>query len=341
MVRYRFARSAGGALVDAVALAGSSDQASYRCLSCEGPLVAKVNGTIRRPHFSHKADAECSGESYLHRLAKLAFIQTYRECLASGVPFEIELDRKVTCGRYERLLGENRHCATDRVVFDLTRFYSDVRLETRSDEFVPDVSLHRGSRPDDVIFIEIAVSHFLSERKEKSGHRIIEIPIRSEEDIGPILQRRISPEVARFLGFAPREQRVAESECVCGPRQVLVFHVLKTGRVRLRKSTFGSVDYLLRRLIRDEVLHTALVAVPDEEIDSEILRGILRAEIFWKQVRLAFEQGVAIRNCYLCRYHAENRFGEPGKPIFCKTYRKACGSNEAVECDRYRPERQT
>lgn len=44
--------------------------AMYSCPSCRSPLILKA-GSVRRHHFAHKPDADCSPESALHEAAKL------------------------------------------------------------------------------------------------------------------------------------------------------------------------------------------------------------------------------------------------------------------------------
>jgi hypothetical protein len=58
--------------------------------------------------------------------------------------------------------------------------------------------------------------------------------------------------------------------------------------------------------------------------------------LYIKLVEEAHEKGVPIRNCYLCKYHGQNRAKNTTEPIFCKFFKKTCGSNKAVTCQYYR-----
>jgi len=51
----------------------------YTCIGCNSELVPAL-GEIKKKHFRHK-HIVCSGETYLHKLAKEVFYQTYNSCL--------------------------------------------------------------------------------------------------------------------------------------------------------------------------------------------------------------------------------------------------------------------
>lgn len=47
------------------------NQNQYICIGCGNPLLPRAIGSkYRRPHFYHKELVDCSGETYLHKLAK-------------------------------------------------------------------------------------------------------------------------------------------------------------------------------------------------------------------------------------------------------------------------------
>lgn len=65
----------------------------YRCPECKSRLILR-QGTKTRAHFAHKATTNCSGESVLHRTAKLLIAQVLTE--GSAPDFEI------TCAECQR-----------------------------------------------------------------------------------------------------------------------------------------------------------------------------------------------------------------------------------------------
>ena len=93
-VQYLYARDAADAVVSAELLSAERESWAepFRCLGCEAELVAKVLGKKKAKHFAHKPGTTCAPETYLHRLGKEVFRETYLACLASGDPFSITLD---------------------------------------------------------------------------------------------------------------------------------------------------------------------------------------------------------------------------------------------------------
>ncbi len=75
--------------------------------------------------------------------------------------------------------------------------------------------------------------------------------------------------------------------------------------------------------------------------------GLWGAGRFVFGVSKAFESGIKIRNCFLCRYHAinENRLTlDDDKPVFCKAYKQLqtnprCHSTQAINCKAFSPDK--
>lgn len=51
---------------------------NYLCPECEEPLVFRA-GEYMVKHFAHKANTNCSGESIIHKTAKMLIAQTIRD----------------------------------------------------------------------------------------------------------------------------------------------------------------------------------------------------------------------------------------------------------------------
>lgn len=332
MVQYRYGMNSSGVVVTADSLAGTVIDDTFTCLGCEQPLIARVNGKVQRPHFGHKPRVECSGETYLHRLAKRVFQETYEKCLETGAPFTIAFSTPRICSKFKSLTGQYCELGEDQHEYDLTRYYTDLRVETRDGQFIPDVSLHSQTRPDELIYIEIAVSHFLSEAKENSAKRIIEIPIRTEDDVEVIHTAKLTPEIASFKGFFPEACVVPDAECRCAKERLFAFYVFKSGKAYLDE---GPLERL-RSKVQNLGAELAYVNVVSDCKAVDVFDR-MRGFLFTTQVELAYRREVPIKNCYLCRYHGKNWDASTNESIFCKTYRKSCKSNQAAECDRYRP----
>lgn len=333
MVQYRYARSVAGGIVDASQLAKveRSPDWSFICLGCDQPLVAKVHGRDHAPHFAHRADATCCDETYLHHLGKKVFFEEFTKCRVSGLPFEIELSYPLFCRKYEcDLQGPCRIDGSHVRSHDLATLCDDIQMEYPDGSFIPDLLLRdtRGRRLK--IFVEIAVTHFLSENKKRSGERIIEIPIDSEADVAKIRSHRLTAQNCRFVNFTTESQSLTDSQCRCHDRLAYAFIVYNSGKSFLEESTLAALVALRRR--RQETIRyfKLLVMSPD--------RGFLpsRGNAFQRAVLEASKEGFPLRNCYLCRYQGDNFNGDNAQPIYCKHLKLRCGSNHAVECQAFR-----
>lgn len=200
MARYQYAKDEQGRIVKAIDLVGQN-VGEYICIGCDNALIAKVNGKIKKPHFAHKAVLECNGETYLHRLGKRAFFDTYQKCLQENEPFYVTFHVPKKCQKFKRTIRKHCDLGYEQKRFDLTNYYSKIEVEKKNDSFIPDLLLSRESQPNENIYIEIAVTHFLSEKKESSGKRIIEIPLDTEEDVEKIYKADLQQNDALFIGF--------------------------------------------------------------------------------------------------------------------------------------------
>lgn len=334
-ILYRFAGLKDGSIVDALQLSKQSTAGGdqFLCMSCGERLVAKVRGSIRQPHFAHYPGAVCRPETYLHRLGKLVFAEEYRRCLAEDTPYEIELQHPRICRKFEDVLGNSCFMKEhEKKAYDLTKYFDQVKLEQRDGEFIPDLLLFNQDRPAQRMYVEIAVTHFLSEKKSTSSERIIEIPLDNEDDLQRIKKRRLTREDARFVNFNTDSELLTDSDCYCTDKKAFAFIVYKSGKCVLEESTLDVVTSKRRRL-RDSIEYFRIAQVSDRHHDG---RHRSKGLIFREAVLEADAEGFELRNCYLCVYQADNFSGEKGLPVFCKCFKKSCSSNEAVSCSAFR-----
>jgi hypothetical protein len=183
VIKYKYAKNEQEEIVFIEDLENTPSvrKEEFRCISCKNILIPKL-GKIRQKHFSHKHLSDCSGETYLHRLAKELFAQEYRLCLNQGKPFEIELAIPEYCKKYQEKFGQQCNLRITRKLFDLTTRYKKIDLEKKDGDFIPDITLANEAETDK-LYIEIAVTHEISDSKMRSGSKIIEIKIETEEDI--------------------------------------------------------------------------------------------------------------------------------------------------------------
>lgn len=335
MAKYKYALNTHNSIISAADIAGKPVTESYACIGCGNAMIARVNGQIKAPHFAHKAQVECSGETYLHKLGKKAFFDTYRSCLDSGEPFNITLNSSKICKKMASVTRKSCTVGEVKKTYDLTDYYQDIFIEKKHGEFIADVLLSSKTHPDRKILIEIACTHFLSEKKSLSEHRIIEIPIDSEEDIEKIKKAHLSPSDAMFLGFNLNSETATDSECRCAGLNCHVFYVYKNGKARLETTQLLLASSNIEKTKSNLLYHNIIL---EPESDTYNLNAYIdyKGQIFVEQVELAVKKKIDIKNCYACRYHGENWSYSNNHSIYCKYLKKSCSSNQAADCEFYR-----
>jgi len=329
-IRYRYALDLNDNIVDI--RDNPTRKKIYRCLNC-GRELRPVLGRSRRHHFRHlnTHDHLCKPESYLHKLAKLTFFKLYQQCVREGQPFEVEFVEQRVCNRLEAEYGVTCDIGDHYRRVDLTQHFPYAQLEARDGDFIPDVLLTNDH--GEKLYFEVAVTHKSSDRKKDAGYRVIELDVSSESDIQPILDRHIvEGRHARFFHFKRiRKGDFCGGSCVDGLYpgtsemfQLAVFVVHKSGKCILTQ-----VSSVKAAALSNTAPYVKFLPVSQSKTD-----------VFLREMEAAYRAGVRVKNCFLCRYHAENRSWRyhEGNPIFCKYLKKPFPSNHAAECEAYRPD---
>ncbi|MES2459186.1 MAG: competence protein CoiA family protein [Armatimonadota bacterium] len=340
MPQYRYAYDRNETLVDALSLSRVGDaeldlagRGPFRCAGCDAEVIARVKGEKKIKHFAHKARTTCSEETYLHRLAKQTFYDVYRACLDDNEPFTITLVHPQVCNKLERYLERKCPKGTMEKSYDLTCYWDSIVLERRDGEFIPDVLLQDSQGKYGKVYVEVAVTHFLSDRKRASESRIIEIPIEKEEDIARISSRHLTEADASFLNFPRKAALIPDEGCSCSLDSFYCLFIYQNGRSVL---TYGT----MREIITDyasnakSLAYSRLMTRPASSV-SYLSRG----DVFKELLQEAQDEGFPVRNCLLCRYAGKGFSSFSGQPVFCKYKKKGCGTNEAVNCEAFLPPR--
>jgi hypothetical protein len=322
--RYRYAADRDDQLlaIEDLSREARRTRAPYRCIGCERELIPKM-GSVVAHHFAHKFEHACAGETYLHRLAKLAFIENYRRCLSENRPVILAWTRTRRCNHFQGELGFS--CSMPQVQrIDLTRAFDLVELERERDGFRADVLLH-SSKTQKRLFVEFVVTHQSSPEKRSSGIPIIEVEIHDEDHAVAFAHDELdasSPRVKLYNFTKPEPGDVCGGNCLT---PVDVFLVHPGGKCVIAEVAAGkatSSSYYPRALRKRILGRTSGVSTVDG------------AKRFRQMVREAHFEGVAIRNCFVCRRHGIGIFEEP---IFCKALKQGCESNEAATCPQFSP----
>ena len=322
--RYRYATDRDDRLlaIEDLPREARHTRAPYRCIGCDRELIPKM-GSVVAHHFAHRYEQACAGETYLHRLAKLTFIENYQRCLAENRPFILSWTRTLRCNHLQGELGFS--CSVPQVQrIDLTREFDLVELEREREGFRADVLLH-SSQTQKRLFIEFVVTHESSPEKRLSGIPIIEVEIEDEDHAVSFARDELdssSPHVKLFNFKKPNPGDVCRGSCLT---PVDVFLVHPGGKSVIAEVAAGKAksSFYYPRALRKQILRRSS---GESTVDG--------ASLFKQKVREAHFEGVAIRNCFVCRRHGIGIFEDP---IFCKALKKGCESNAAAACPQFSP----
>jgi hypothetical protein len=327
MIKYKYANNKDGKLID-IDSVDKNKKESYFCINCENELIPKI-GRIRSRHFAHKnIEIVCSFESYLHVLGKKTFYNIYKTCVENKDPFYIEIEQKKICDCYKQQL--NKTCKLNKIEkIDITKYFNKIFFEKKIDEFIPDLYLLNEEK-NEMVFIEIAVTHKLTDKKESSKYRIIEIQMETEEDLQIITGKVFSQQndKIKFINF---KNKFSGNFCKGNCEKLFFYLTLdKRGRALLKTKTLKEILSLVSRYKS----YMQIYSIKDFEDTGFMHVG----EIFKKFVAKCAIENLNIRNCFICRYHALNEYYDSELPIFCKFLKETFNSNKAVECDYFRKE---
>lgn len=169
----------------------------YNCIACGDIMIPKIGKGLRQKHFAHKINKTCSGETYLHLLAKKMFKDEYLKCLNNKTEFFIELMQISECNFCGKV------CYSDEAEsekYDLIKSYNKIEIEVSDGPFKPDILLTNGLNKEK-IYIEFNVTHACDETKIDSDNRIIEIKLYEESDLNFIKNHLITHENSLVLFY--------------------------------------------------------------------------------------------------------------------------------------------
>ncbi len=174
-IRYRHALNQEGKLLT---VKEAEQREIYICPSCRERLIFRA-GEKNQKHFAHFKDA-CNYETYLHKTAKIALAQCFQKLNLVRIPYELQIFDLIHSYRIDSDDIISSEPSEKMSSYDILAERPDVNLEANYEGFVPDILLEG---PTQAYFVEICVTHAVSEVKKNSGFPIIEIRIDNEDDI--------------------------------------------------------------------------------------------------------------------------------------------------------------
>ncbi len=202
-ILYRLARGADGGLVDAQSLSSNARGAGYSCIACGAPMIPKL-GEERSKHFAHGTGKSCSGETYLHRLAKECFAEGFRRLREEGRACRVMYPAKACCP------VSSSSCPDGEWPVDLARF-DQLQIEGPVQGCIADVLLTQSSTGR-ALAVEIWVTHECEQEKVAKGFPILEVKIVDEAGALSLASGTLSGTQYRVLNF-PTRRPVASYSC--------------------------------------------------------------------------------------------------------------------------------
>lgn len=295
----------------------------YHCMSCGAGMIPRI-GEVRSWHFAHRGDEDhCGTETYLHKLAK----RLVKGKFERKGPFEVGYYREVNCTDLSNCpFAKPEECHTCKLeTFDLKQFYDTCVEEQSVDGYFADLLLTSSENPDrEPVLIEIQVSHKSTAQKIDSGLRIIEIRIKTEEDIKSLLSAPIveNPD-AHFgyvrdvdtIGFAKFHnfKKKASMPEPLEKRSIQRFYLFRSG-----KAFVTNMDGF--KSCREVYKKDSDKAIFEASIDCFYLDSPSPYEFGYMA---AIQNGIQVRTCQFCKYHRSGyEVGLGLNPIFCCLYKK-------------------
>lgn len=335
-IKYSFAKNECGEIVEIDKVNNENRGAVFLCISCNSELIPRL-GSKKAHHFAHKSLVNCSGETYLHNLAKKLFIQEYKSCLDSQIPFDLEYESVNKCSFLEEKRSQSFECQSKSCQtrienkFNLISSFTEIYEEKRDGDFVPDIMLFDPKR-NEKIYVEMAFTHDCEKEKIDSGTKIIEFKVRSEDDLIIFKERTIGlslPYIRRYNFQIKKTEMNCDGNC---SERAKAFYLFKSGKSIL-------LDYPISKHYQNyKKGNVSYMSISDTK-RNDLEDDWFDIHDYLSHLIKAYEKGFLIKNCHLCRYHALNTNPYNDGPIFCKADRAVCvSSNVAMNCEKYRPD---
>ena len=184
-VKYNKVYDKDNNIVDISSVTPANKDEQYFSIGTRTPMIAAL-GEKKQHHFRAKRGYVLNPETELHKYAKAILkhrfdteerFPFYYYCKYT-CPFEKHCifyeEQNGGCGILEERLSE----------YDLKQFYDTATIEGDCDGFTADVLITSSSvvkrRP---VFLEVAVTHHCESEKVASGHKIIELFVKKENDV--------------------------------------------------------------------------------------------------------------------------------------------------------------
>lgn len=309
---------------------------TYICPYCKKGLRPRL-GTKKAHCYAHKPGESCELDRYIHTTAE----RLLKEKWDRDEPFEITMKVRTECKEIDNCFFYKDYghgCVSEEVkTFDLKKQYSQCIVEKKYGEFVPDLCLIDDTGQHEPIFIEIWSKHKNSEKKAQSNHMIIEIRLKTTEELEELPKHPITEsETVTFSHFKVLKKTPTKDD---GPR--LMRYTLYAGTLKsyVDDETVFCGNYKSKHHAKSIF---EVVCSQDEVHTTQQFRNYCNA--------IAIDRGYNIRSCYLCQLFGpdkrEKEYDDdvpfnPDRPVGCRRDIDAqglieCKPEEAMTCEQFK-----
>lgn len=300
-------------------------QYKFYCIGCGKELLPRaIESKHRKPHFYHKEIVECSGETYLHKLAKKVIKKKFNEQSKFIVGYYVNSNCTKTDCKYH-----NPSCRESNYLYqvNLKDYYDTCEEESTVKGFIADILLTNRTKPDiEPVLIEICVSHPCDEDKRNSGLQIIEIKIRNEQDIDELeqndvlLEKRYGLIKERNVEFISFKREINEERTVKIDRYIL--NSMQNPNGYITKIDCSKAKYKLRS---NSLLELNLVN------HNTYMRADIFTALLWQI------ENKGIRRCTFCKFYYATAYEDYAICRLSKNYGKPKypSMDEAERCNSY------
>jgi len=295
----------------------------YYCIGCGAEMIARL-GIERDWHFAHRGnEVHCGNETYLHKVAKRLIKEKFErnDSFFVGYYQDVKCSDLATCP-----FSKDEVCHTHKLeLFDLKEFYDTCEAEKPVGDYIADLLLTNSLIPDrEPILIEIQVSHKSTSQKSDSGLRIIEIRLRTEQDIETLLSSPIveNPEAqfgqvrdVKTIGFAKFHgfKKKSSTPEPLARRNIPRFYLFRSGNAFVT-----NMDEL--KSCRNVWTKDNNNAIFEVSLDCSYLDNPSPYEFGYAAAR---QSGIEVKTCHFCKYRRNGfEVGFGTSPIFCCLYKK-------------------
>ena len=299
---------------------------TYHCPNCGHPMLPKL-GEHNAWHFAHSENHKCGIESYIHLVAKEILVKRFNE---RKKPFMIGFKAEQHCFKAEKCKEINENCERLGLkygAFDLLDFY-DLPAECEIDLLAPDgvthlrpdVLLRSSNKARKEIFLEVFYKHRSSKEKIISGCQIIEIHIRTIDDLRKLgtIKCFQENEDIRFYNFKSRpvtpEQIVSEIRKVAAENDHQIIESYLPGCKQ--SAEYKRRVYHLQRFILYESGKTFQTEIYENELNEHKFSALMDITFDTDKIgnrcfdpkMISVQKFPKFKNCSYCGHCTSNDF---------------------------------